>query len=339
MSVFSNDVAIDLGTANTVVYVPSVGVVVNEPSVVAVENNGSGRKVLAVGKKARLMVGRVPGKVETVTPLCDGVIADFIAAEEMMRYFLANATSKISLMRPRVMICVPSGATPVERRAVVESAYSAGARKVLLIEESVAAAIGAGTEVNEPRGSMVIDIGGGTTDIAVISLGGVIFSRSIRVAGNAMDSAIIKFIRDKHRVLIGETSAEFIKKDIGAAPLSDDAGEVELNVTGRDLRDGMPKKIILDAADMAKCLRPAIEQIAAVIKNALEEMPPELAADIVDNGAVLTGGCALLKNIDTTLAEITGINLRTVENALECVAIGTGLALENAEEYKNFLTN
>jgi rod shape-determining protein MreB len=339
MSVFSNDVAIDLGTANTVVYVPSVGVVVNEPSVVAVENNGSGRKVLAVGKKARLMVGRVPGKVETVTPLCDGVIADFIAAEEMMRYFLANATSKISLMRPRVMICVPSGATPVERRAVVESAYSAGARKVLLIEESVAAAIGAGTEVNEPRGSMVIDIGGGTTDIAVISLGGVIFSRSIRVAGNAMDSAIIKFIRDKHRVLIGETSAEFIKKDIGAAPLSDDAEQVELNVTGRDLRDGMPKKIILDAADMAKCLRPAIEQIAAVIKNALEEMPPELAADIVDNGAVLTGGCALLKNIDTTLAEITGINLRTVENALECVAIGTGLALENAEEYKNFLTN
>ncbi len=339
LGLLSADMGIDLGTANTLVYVKGRGIVLNEPSVVAIATSRGKRQVLAVGDEAKLMLGRTPGNIQAIRPLRDGVIADFEVAEEMIKHFIRKVHNRRSFANPQIIICVPSGSTAVERRAIQESAESAGARRVFLIEEPMAAAIGAGLPVTEPTGSMVVDIGGGTTEVAVLSLGGIVYSRSVRVGGDKMDEAIINYIRRYHNLLIGESTAERIKKEIGsAAPPEDGEGRVT-EIKGRDLMYGVPKEIIITERQVAESLAEPVSAILEAVKVALENTAPELAADIVDKGIVLTGGGALLRNLDLVLRHATGLPVSVGEDPLSCVALGTGRALEEMRTLKNLLVS
>jgi len=332
--IWSTDMAIDLGTANTLVFVKGQGVVLNEPSVVAIIEERGKKSVLAVGDEAKTMLGRTPGNISAVRPLRDGVIADFIVTEEMIKHFIKKVHKRKSFANPKILICVPTGSTPVERKAIQDSALAAGARKVSLIEEPIAAAIGAGLPISEATGSMVVDIGGGTTEIAVLSLGGVVYANSLRVAGDAMDTAIITYMRKQFNLLIGEASAEKIKKEIGTA-LS--TSQNTFLMKGRDIRSGTPKEITLKEDDTVEALKPVLNQILAGIKDALEKTPPELSADLVDMGLVLTGGGALLKNIDKLISKETGLPVVIAEDPLSCVALGTGKALDQEETFSTML--
>ncbi len=332
-----SDLAIDLGTANTLVYAPGKGIILDEPSVVAMLKQGSEREVLAVGAVAKSMIGRTPQNIETIRPMRDGVIADFVAAEEMIKQFIKIVVSRFSLASPRLMLCVPASATQVELRAVFDAAYMAGAKKIYIMQEPVAAAIGAGLDISQPKGAMVIDIGGGTTDIAVMSLGGIIVSRSFRNGGDAMDQAIIDHIRHEHHLLIGSSNAEIIKKEVGTARINGEKSDVDVHIKGRNLRTGMPSEIIIGPADIAKSLSTPLELIADEVRKTLEELPPEIAADIADEGIYLTGGGALLDKIDEVLAEKTGVEFKIPADPLRCVVLGAGLALENIEQVENLL--
>ncbi|MFO1059901.1 MAG: rod shape-determining protein [Dongiaceae bacterium] len=337
LRMLSDDMAIDLGTANTLVYVKGRGIVLNEPSVVAMAEVRGRKQVLAVGDEAKMMLGRTPGNISAIRPLRDGVIADFDVAEEMIKHFIRKVHNRRSWARPEVIICVPSGSTAVERRAIQESAGSAGARPVHLIEEPMAAAIGAGLPVTEPTGSMVVDIGGGTTEVAVLSLGGIVYSRSVRVGGDKMDEAIIAYIRRNHSLLVGEGSAERIKKEIGsAAPPEDGEGRV-MEIKGRDLVNGVPKELVISERQIAESLTEPVSAIIEAVKVALEQTPPELAADIVDKGIVLTGGGALLGNLDFVLRHSTGLPVSIAEDPLSCVALGTGRCLEEMRTMRHVL--
>lgn len=338
LGLMSNDIAIDLGTANTLVYVRGQGIVLNEPSVVAIANVNGRNKVLAVGNEAKMMLGRTPGNIQAIRPLRDGVIADFDVAEEMIKYFIRKVHNRRGFASPQIVVCVPSGSTAVERRAIQESAQSAGARGVYLIEEPMAAAIGAGLPVTEPTGSMVVDIGGGTTEVAVISLGGIVYARSVRVGGDKMDEAIINYIRRTHNLLVGESSAERIKKIIGCACPPDNGDGRLMEIKGRDLSDGVPKEIVISERQVAEALHEPVSQIVEAVKLALEHTAPELAADIVDKGIVLTGGGALLSNLDFVLRHATGLPVSIADDALLCVAYGTGRALEEMKTLKNVLS-
>lgn len=331
--------AIDLGTANTLVYVKGKGIVLNEPSVVTIEDFNGKKQVLAVGNEAKQMLGKTPGNIKAIRPMKDGVIADFEVAEEMIKYFINKVHNYRTFAKPMIIICVPSGSTPVERRAIQESAYAAGAHKVWLIEEPMAAAIGAGLPVTEPSGSMVVDIGGGTTEVAVLSLGGIVYSRSVRVGGDKMDSEIVAYIRKNSNLLVGETSAEKIKKEIGCAcpPEKGDGRTVEIK--GRDLINGVPKEIEVSEREIAEALSGCVSEIVEAVKVALENTAPELAADIVDKGIVLTGGGALLSNLDFVLREATGLPVSIAEEPLSCVAKGTGKALDHVAKLKNVLSS
>jgi len=325
---FSNDLAIDLGTANTLVYVKGKGIVLSEPSVVAVRKNDRDRsRVLAVGRDAKMMLGRTPGNIVAIRPMKDGVIADFEITEAMLRHFIRKIHNRRSLIRPRIIICVPSGITPVEKRAVRESAESAGAREVYLIEEPMAAAIGAGLPITEPICNMVVDIGGGTSEVAVISLAGIVYSKSVRMGGDKMDEAILQFVKRTYNLLIGERTAEIIKTTIGNAY---PGGEVEaMDVKGRDLVTGIPKIITINSDEVREAIQEQIDTIVAVVKGALEQTPPELAADIVDRGIYLTGGGALLKNLDILLHQETGLPIKIADDPLSTVVRGSGRALDN----------
>jgi rod shape-determining protein MreB len=324
---FSNDLAIDLGTANTVVYAKGKGIVVSEPSVVAVTRDSRGvDKVRAVGREAKEMLGRTPGNIVAIRPMKDGVIADFEIAEAMLRYFITKVHDRKRMVRPRIVIAVPSGITEVEKRAVRESAMSAGAREVYLIEEPMAAAIGAGLPVTEPSGNMIIDIGGGTTEVAVISLSGVVYANSTRVGGDKMDEAIINYVKRKYNLLIGERSAEYIKIRIGTAYPTDSMDSME--VKGRDLVLGVPKTLELKSEEVREALAEPVNAIVEAVKMALEKTPPELSADIVDKGIVLVGGGSMLANLDVLLRETTGLPVMLAEDPLTAVAIGTGRCLD-----------
>lgn len=334
LGVFSTDLAIDLGTANTCVYVKGHGLVLREPSVVAVKRDNRGNKVvLAVGHDAKRMLGRVPGNIEAIRPMKDGVIADFEVTEAMLRHFISKAHKSNHFVHPRVMICVPTGVTQVEKRAVKESAQSAGAREVYLIEEPMAAAIGANLPITEPISNMVVDIGGGTTEVAVISLAGIVYSRSVRVGGDKMDEAIMTHVKRKYNLLIGETSAEDIKIKIGSAyPLDP---EETLEIKGRDLLDGIPKNITITSEEIRKSIAEQVDSIVQAVRIALEQTPPELAADIVDRDIVLTGGGALLKGLDQLLRDQTNLPITVVDDPLSTVVMGTGKALDNINILKN----
>ena len=334
----SADMAIDLGTANTLVYVKGRGIVLNEPSVVAIAEVKGKQLVLAVGEEAKQMLGRTPGNIRAIRPLRDGVIADFEVAEEMIKYFIRKVHNRRSFASPMVIICVPSGSTAVERRAIQESAESAGARRVLLIEEPMAAAIGAGLPVTEPTGSMVVDIGGGTTEVAVLSLGGIVYSRSVRVGGDKMDEAIIGYLRRNHNLLVGEASAARVKEEIGSAyPPENGDGRV-MDIKGRDLMNGVPKELIISERQVAESLTEPIGAIIETVKVALEHTAPELAADIVDKGIVLTGGGALLGNLDFVLRHATGLPVSLADDPMTCVVLGTGRALEEMRRLKDVLS-
>ena len=338
LGMLSADMAIDLGTANTLVYVKRRGIVLNEPSVVAITESRGRTQVLAVGDEAKMMLGRTPGNIKAIRPLRDGVIADFEVAEEMIKHFIRKVHNRRGFARPQVIICVPSGSTAVERRAIQESAESAGARKVHLIEEPMAAAIGAGLPVTEPTGSMVVDIGGGTTEVAVLSLGGIVYSRSIRVGGDKLDEAIIAYIRRNHNLLVGEGSAERIKKDIGSACPPEDGEGATMEIKGRDLMNGVPKELIITERQIAESLTEPVGAIVEAVKVALEHTAPELAADIVDKGIVLTGGGALLGNMDYVLRASTGLPVSIADDPLSCVALGTGRCLEELKVMQQVLT-
>jgi rod shape-determining protein MreB len=328
LGLFSNDLAIDLGTANTLVYVKGRGIVLSEPSVVAVRKDAKGiNKVLAVGKEAKMMLGRTPGNIVAIRPMKDGVIADFEITEAMLRHFIRKVHNRTTLVRPRIIIAVPSGITQVEKRAVRESAESAGAREVFLIEEPMAAAIGAGLPITEPISNMIVDIGGGTTEVAVISLAGIVYSKSVRVGGDKMDEAILQYIKRKYNLLIGLSTAEIIKTTIGNAFPSDHIETIE--VKGRDLVTGIPKILTIDSDEVRKAISEQVETIVETIRIALEQTPPELAADIVDRGIVLTGGGALLKGLDVLLREETKLPIFITEEPLSTVALGSGKALDN----------
>jgi len=334
----SADMAIDLGTANTLVYVKGKGIVLNEPSVVAITESKGKKQVLAVGNEAKQMLGRTPGDIHAIRPLRDGVIADFEVAEEMIKYFIRKVHNRRSFASPLVVVCVPSGSTAVERRAIQESAESAGARKVYLIEEPMAAAIGAGLPVTEPTGSMVVDIGGGTTEVAVLSLGGIVYARSVRVGGDKMDEAIIAYIRRNHNLLVGEASAARIKETIGSACPPEDGEGRTMDIKGRDLMNGVPKEIVISERQIAESLAEPVGAIIEAVKVALEHTAPELAADIVDKGIVLTGGGGLLGNIDHVLRHATGLPVSIADDPLSCVVMGTGRALEEMKKLRNVLT-
>ena len=337
LGMLSADMAIDLGTANTLVYVKGRGIVLNEPSVVAIAEYKGRKQVLAVGDEAKMMLGRTPGNITAIRPLREGVIADFEVAEEMIKHFIRKVHNRRSFASPMIIICGPSGSTAVERRAIRESAESAGARKVFLIEEPMAAAIGAGLPVTEPTGSMVVDIGGGTTEVAVLSLGGIVYSRSVRVGGDKMDEAIIGYIRRNHNLLVGEGSAERIKKEIGSAcPPEDGDGRV-MAIKGRDLMNGVPGELVISERQIAESIAEPVGAIIEAVKVALEHTAPELAADIVDKGIVLTGGGALLSNIDYVLRHATGLPVSIADDPLSCVALGTGRALEEMKTLKHVL--
>ena len=336
LGIFSHDLAIDLGTANTLVYVKGRGIVLNEPSVVALKKDGKGaNRVLAVGKEAKRLLGRAPGNIEAVRPMKDGVIADFEVTETMLRHFIRKAHNRRTLIRPRIIICVPSGITPVEKRAVIESAESAGAREVYLIEEPMAAAIGAGMPVTKPEGNMVVDIGGGTTEVAVISLGGIVYSHSLRVAGDKMDEAILQYIKRKHNFLIGITTAEIIKIAVGIAYPSEKIDIVE--VKGRDLVTGIPKILTISSEEIREAISEQVRAIAQTVHGALEQMPPELAADLVENGIVLSGGGSLLKNLDLLLREGTKLPVTVTQDPLSDVVLGAGKALDNLSILKEVM--
>ena len=321
---FSNDLAIDLGTANTLIYVKGKGIVLSEPSVVAIKKGTN--TVLKVGKEAKEMLGRTPGSIVAIRPMKDGVIADFEVTEAMLRYFITKAHNRRTLVRPRIIICVPSGITEVEKRAVRDSALAAGAREVYLIEEPMAAAIGAGLPITEPSGNMIVDIGGGTTEVAVISLAGIVFSKSIRVAGDKMDEAIVQYIKRKYNLLIGERSSEQIKKEIGSAYPLDEVLSVE--VKGRDLVAGVPKTLSVNSDEIREALQEPVNAIVDAVRVVLERTPPELSADIVDKGIVLSGGGSQLKNLDVLLREETGLPVMVSENPQLAVVLGTGRALD-----------
>ncbi len=322
-SFFSNDLAIDLGTANTLVYTRGRGIVINEPSIVAI--NKLTNKVEAVGHEAKEMLGRTPGSIVAIKPMKDGVIADFDVTEEMLKYFIKKAHTRNYLLSPRIVICVPSGITQVEKRAVRESALQAKASEVFLVEEAMAAAIGAGLPITEPSGNMIVDIGGGTTDIAVISLSGIVYSRSVRVAGNEMDESIIQYIKRKHNLLIGERTAEKIKNQIGSAAVLKE--KMTMEVKGRNLIEGIPKTINITDEEVREALSDAISTIVNAVRVALERTPPELSADIMDRGIVLTGGGALLKNFDQRIKEETGLPVLLAEDPLSSAVLGTGQML------------
>ncbi|MGD8290929.1 MAG: rod shape-determining protein [Desulfobacterales bacterium] len=331
LGIFSNDLAIDLGTANTLVYVKGKGIVLSEPSVVAVSTgNRYKNRVLAVGLEAKNMLGKTPGNILAIRPMRDGVIADFEVTEAMLRHFIHKVHNRRTFVRPRIIVAVPSGITQVEKRAVRESAESAGAREVFLIEEPMAAAIGAGLPITEPTCNMVVDIGGGTTEVAVISLKGIVYSRSVRVAGDKMDSAIIQYIKRKYNLLIGERTAEVIKTSIGNA-YPDPQNLETIEVKGRDLASGIPKILSIDSEEIRIAISEQIDAIVETVKIALEQTPPELSADIVDRGIILTGGGALLKSLDRLLREETSLPITVTEDPLSTVALGSGKALDNLE--------
>ncbi|MAF34181.1 MAG: rod shape-determining protein [Desulfobacterales bacterium] len=337
LGIFSNDLAIDLGTANTLVYVKGKGIVLSEPSVVAVRTDGRTRnRVLAVGMEAKNMLGKTPGSIVAIRPMREGVIADFEVTEAMLRHFIRKVHNRRTFIRPRIIIAVPSGITQVERRAVRESAESAGAREVFLIEEPMAAAIGAGLPITEPICNLIVDIGGGTTEVAVISLAGIVFSRSIRVAGDKMDVAIIQYIKRKYNLLIGEMTSEAIKNTIGNA-YPDSKNLERIEVKGRDLISGIPKILEIDSEEIRVAISEQIDAIVEAVKIALEQTPPELAADIVDRGIVLTGGGALLKNLDKLLREESGLPITVTEDPLSTVALGSGKALDSLEILKKVI--
>lgn len=328
---FSNDLAIDLGTANTLVFMKGKGVVVSEPSVVAVKTGAAGqRKVLAVGIDAKEMLGRTPGSIVAIRPMKDGVIADFDHTEEMLRYFIRKVHNRKNLIRPRIVICVPSGITQVEKRAVRESAESAGAREVYLIEEPMAAAIGAGLPITEASGNMIVDIGGGTTEVAVISLAGIVYAQSVRVGGDKMDEAIVQYMKRKYNLLIGERTAEAVKIGIGNVF---DTGEdpVFMDIKGRDLVSGIPKTMEVNSDEIREAMSEPVNTIVEAVRISLERTPPELAADIVDKGIVLAGGGAYLKNLDILLREETGLPVVVAEDPLSCVVLGSGAVLDQLD--------
>ncbi len=335
----SADMAMDLGTANTLVYVKGRGIVLNEPSVVAIATVKGKRQVVAVGEEAKQMLGRTPGNIEAIRPLRDGVIADFEVTEEMIKHFIRKIRRRRGFATPQIIVCVPSGSTPVERRAIQELAESAGARRVYLIEEPMAAAIGAGLPVTEPTGSMIVDVGGGTTEVAVLSLGGIVYCRSVRVGGDKMDEAIIAYIRRNHNLLVGESTAERIKKEIGSACLPEDGEGRVMQIKGRDLMNGVPKEIVISERQIAESLAEPVGAIVEAVKVALEHTAPELAADIVDRGIVLTGGGALLGNLDRVLRHSTGLAVSIADDPLTCVALGTGRTLEEMRSFKRLLIN
>lgn len=328
LGIFSNDLSIDLGTANTCVYVKGHGIVLREPSVVAVKKDSRGNnQILAVGSEAKRMLGKAPGNIQAIRPMKDGVIADFEVTEAMLRYFISKVHNQRRLVRPRIMICVPTGITQVEKRAVKESAQSAGAREVFLIEEPMAAAIGANLPIQEPTSNMVVDIGGGTTEVAVISLAGIVYSKSVRVGGDKMDEAILHHIKNKYKMLIGESSAEAIKMKIASAyPLDP---EQQIEVKGRDLVSGIPQTIVITSEEVRDAISEQVGAIVQAVRMALEQTPPELAADIVDRGIVLTGGGALLLGLDQLLREETSLPIFVVDDPLSTVVMGTGIALDN----------
>tara|TARA_Y100001936_G_scaffold253253_1_gene316817 strand:- start:15587 stop:16606 length:1020 start_codon:yes stop_codon:yes gene_type:complete len=335
----SADMAIDLGTANTLVHVKGRGIVLNEPSVVAIADVKGKKQVLAVGDEAKMMLGRTPGNIEAIRPLRDGVIADFEVAEEMIKHFIRKVHNRRSFASPQIIVAVPSGSTNVERRAIQESTESAGARRVFLIEEPMAAAIGAGLPVTEPTGSMVVDVGGGTTEVAVLSLGGLVYSRSVRVGGDKMDEAIVGYIRRNHNLLVGESSAERIKKEIGSASIPSDGEGSSMEIKGRDLMNGVPKEIIISERQIAESLAEPVGAIIEAVKVALEHAAPELAADIVDKGIVLTGGGSLLGNLDLVLRHATGLPVSIADEPLSSVALGTGHCLEEMKTLRNVLSS
>ena len=336
---FSQDIAIDLGTANTLVYVKGKDVVLNEPSVVAYSIKNGRKMVHAVGAEASMMLGRTPDNIEAIRPMKDGVIADFDVAEEMIGHFIRKVSNKNRFARPEVVICVPSGATAVERRAIHQSAHQAGANRVHLIMEPMAAALGAGLPIHEPSGSMVVDIGGGTTEVAVLSLDGIVYSRSVRVGGDKMDDAIIQYIRRTTNLLIGEKSAERVKKEIGSATMPADNEGLTVQIKGRDLMNGVPREIRVTEAMIAESLTEPVEQIVEAVKNALESTPPELAADIVERGIMLTGGGALLRNLDVELRNRTGLPVSIADDPLSCVVKGTGMVVEDLKKWKGVLSS
>ena len=332
-SVFSSDLAIDLGTANTLVYAKGKGIVVNEPSIVALNKNTG--EVEAVGKEAKEMLGRTPGNIVAIRPMKDGVIADFKVTERMLNYFIQKAHGRKMLVHPRIVIGVPSEITQVEKRAVMDSAYRAKASEVHLVEQAMVAAIGAGLPITEPGGNMVVDIGGGTTDIAVISLAGIVYSRSVRMAGNQMDEAVMTYLKRKYNLLIGERTAEQIKISLGSAyPLDK---PIEMEVKGRNLIEGVPKTITIEDSEIREALSESISTIINAIRVALERTPPELSADISDRGIVLTGGGALIKNLDKRIREETGLPVSIADDPLSCVALGTGRCLEEMSTLRNVL--
>ena len=324
---FSNDLAIDLGTANTLIYAKGKGIVLSEPSVVAVQKDArGGKRVLAVGRDAKEMLGRTPGTIVAIRPMKDGVIADFEITEAMLRYFITRAHNRKTLVHPRIIICVPFGITEVEKRAVRESAESAGAREVYLIEEPMAAAIGAGLPITQPSGNMIVDIGGGTTEVAIISLAGIVYSNSVRVGGDKMDEAIIQHMKRKYNLLIGERTAEHIKVSIGMAYPCDEI--LTMDVKGRDMVAGLPKTIEINSDEIRDALQEPINAILEGVRTSLEQTPPELSADIVDKGIVLAGGGALLKNLDILIREETGLPVVIAEDPLTAVVLGSGKALD-----------
>ena len=337
IGMLSSDMAIDLGTANTLVYVKDKGIMLNEPSVVAMIKDNGHFRPYAFGHEAKMMLGRTPAEISATRPLKDGVIADFRGAEEMIKHFIRTVHKRRSFTGPLIIVCVPSGSTPVERRAIQEAAESAGAREVFLIEEPMAAAIGAGLPVTEPTGSMIVDIGGGTTEVAVLSLGGIVYSRSVRVGGDKMDEAIISYVRRHHNLLIGESSAEKIKQEVGSACSPSDKVGKTMEIKGRDLINGIPKEITLSEYQISESLVEPISQIIEAVKTALECTPPELSSDIVDQGIVLTGGGALLNNLDYVLREATQLPVFLAEDPLTCVARGSGKVLEEREKLKHVL--
>lgn len=323
----SNDLAIDLGTANTLVFVKGKGIVLSEPSIVAIHKESN--QVLAVGKEAKEMLGRTPGNIIAIKPLKDGVIADFDITEKMLRYFIKKVHNRKHLLRPRIIVCVPSGITPVEKKAVIDSAYQAGASEVFLMEEPMAAAIGAGLPVEEPSGNMIVDIGGGTTEVAVISLAGIVYSKSIRVGGNEMDKAIVQYIKRHHSLVIGERTAEMLKNQLGSAfPLEEPE---TMEIKGRDLVVGLPKPIIVTDTEIMEAVDETISSIVEAVRIALERTPPELSADIVDKGIVLAGGGSLIRKLDIRLRDETGLPVTLAEDPLSCVVLGAGEVVQKID--------
>ena len=335
-SCFGKDLAIDLGTANTLIYTPHEGIILNEPSVVAVEFHGERLVPVSFGKEAKLTLGKTPSKIQAIRPLKDGVIADFKIAEEMIRHFMTIGRG-FSLFGSRVIICVPSTSTSVERRAIQDAAESAGAKVAFLIEEAIAAAIGARLPIEEASGSMVVDIGGGTSEVAVISLSGVVYANSLKIGGDKMDEAIIQYIRREYNLLIGESTAERIKQNIGTAQVDGLSEDRQTVVKGRDLLRGIPKQITVNEIDIATALTECVDKIIDAVKSALELTPPELASDIIERGIVLTGGGSLLKNLDKAISRETMLSVRVAENPLYCVVNGTGFVLENFDTHKHLL--